>query len=711
MKHYLHLITALTLTASTWATMSANVSLSEVTGGEKLYGYILSTETGKRAGSWNEISEEGNISQLWQDTETDYYMLSGWMRRGMLCEIGVKTNAAGTISSAYSYIARNVETGEIFNESRYAISQYRQSYFSSATYCNSATQEGIYGFVMDPDYESYPVWKKAPANGELTQVESIKVLDDPYSWCPSLCYNETDECFYGISFRGLVMKIDFDGNMETLFELEDVVKGVPAALYYIPATKKMLWSGTLKDGTSGLYCIDPNNHTCEKIKDLNAKEVFMAFVVESTKQLDKVPSTVKDLTIEFLNGSSNGTAKFTLPTTLMDGQEIASGSELTYNLLIDDSTLITGKGVAGNETTAQMTGLSQGEHKFYVSAIYNGYESSEVSTSSYVGNDIPVATSKVTLEADGYTLLASWEAVKDGVHGGWVDTTAMTYDVYLNSEYMETTSALTWEYFVDEDTPLAGYIVSIVAKCNGLESAMKNSKAVACGAALDLDVYIAPTAEQSALMTYIADKETSWKFNDSYTPPVFSSGAHYSSSDPLDTWLIMPPIQFPKAGEYVLDFKTGVLMDYDKGEYFSVYLGKNNIVEAMTTQIIDEINPTEAHPECDQITESFEITEPGTYYIGFHCTSEARKLGALLWDINVMTGTGVSELETTGICAYGANGVIVTDGNNGDTVNIYSLDGSRIASGKIGDSALTFKVNKGIYVVTVEKESYKVIVK
>lgn len=230
---------------------------------------------------------------------------------------------------------------------------------------------------------------------------------------------------------------------------------------------------------------------------------------------------------------------------------------------------------------------------------------------------------------------------------------------------------------------------------------------------MKLNVHIAPTAEQAALMTYIRDEEDCWKYNDSYDPPVFSSGAHYVSKDPLDTWMIMPPIKFPKAGDYKIGFKTAILFDRGGGEYFTTWIGKECKVDAMDTEIVEELNPMKEHPDCDEIERTFTIEEPGVYYIGFQCNSEPRMLGVLLWDINVTdpNTVGINEIQRSDISVYGKDNQIVINGISGMTVNVYTLDGVLVASERLSDIPMSVDVQNGMYIVTVDDIAWKVAVK
>ena len=710
-KKFLRLISAAAFAVGFFPSAFADVTLSDVTGGQDLYGYLIAYNSGVKEGSWNSIGENCEITGEWIDSESQYLMLNGWMRRGLLCEVSF--DDLGNKKNGFGYITRDVENGDILTNTVYDAIRDYGSFFSSVTY--DAKTDSIYGFVMDKDFGFYPVWKKAPGNGNLLQIDNVKVLSDPYMWTPSLCSDPTTGNFYGVTFKGKVVSIDTAGNVTELFSLANQISGTVSgnatALEYFPETGKLLWSGWMKDGSSALYSIDPKALTCEKIIDLDKDEYFRAFAYGKSLDVSDIPGLVTDGTVTFANGSHDGTASFKMPQTTLGGESFAG--DIEWQVQVDEDIVASGMAAPGSSVSVEFKDIETGEHTFSIWAIYDSKEGPEFSSTLFIGNDTPLAPESVSLKAQGMTLVAEWTPVTASVHSGWLDLADMSYDVYLNDEFVSNTKDTAWEYEVPAGTQLAGYIVSVCAKCSGIESKITSSKAVACGEPLSLDVYIAPTAEQAALMTYIKDEEDGWKYNNSYDPPVFSSGAHYTSKEPMNTWLIMPPINFPTAGEYQIEFKTATLFDRGGGEYFCTWIGKECDVDAMDTEIVEELNPTKEHPDCDEISRTFTLDEPGIYYIGFQCYSEPRMLGVLLWDIYVKDphSVGVAEVNGSEMSVCGNDGRIVINNGEGNTANVYTLDGLMVASMHLNDQVTTIDMQPGLYIVSIEGKTYKVVVK
>lgn len=431
-------------------------------------------------------------------------------------------------------------------------------------------------------------------------------------------------------------------------------------------------------------------------------------------EVDNIPGSVTKVKLNFEPGDNEGTIEFIMPATTIGGQDIIES--MTYNVQVDSNAeIIKGNEVYGAEgISVTIPPLSDGIHTFTIWATLNGKAGPEIVVSKFIGNDTPKAPAQVILSESDMKLTATWEAVTEGVNEGYIDLADMSYDVYLNENFMTNTKELVWDYEVPADSELKGYNVTVIAVCKGLQSTGAVSNSVACGQPLNLDIYIAPTATESALMTYIGDGEAKWKYNDSYEPAVFSSGSHYSSAEPLDTWMFLPPINFPSAGEsakYQISFKTAVLWDFRDQDYFSVYIGKENKVDAMTKEITERQNPTIAWPEYAEYVNEFTVDEPGIYYIGVHCTSEPKQSGALLWDIAVKGLTvSVDSISSDTFRVETGNGYVNVYTSSDVMVEVFSIEGYKVAETKVNGTA-KLSLPAGIYMLRAGNEVQKIRVR
>lgn len=689
---------------------NADITLSDVTGGATLYGYRLSPDDGVNTGDWGVINTDGSFTVKWHDDCT-YLVQNGWIRRGQFLEIGAYV--ANNIKFGIATIARNLETGEITDMEEYDITTDPKLNYSSSTYL--AATDSVYGFVMDPEFSYYPVWKRAPGNGALYDIQSIQKLADPYTWCPVLCPADDGKSFYGITFKSKLVKIDNEGNETEIFDLPVTAKGSNTAMVYFPATKKLLWSGVFKDGTTALYGIDPVEKTCELVTKLENGVYFSMFAFGEQLDVATIPGKPTDMKLDIKPGSSEGSLEFKMPTTTAAGEKITR--TMTYKVQIDsEPDIIQASGCeAGSNVKLHIGPLANGKQTIKVWAELDGVPGPESVVSQFIGNDTPMATLLVSLYEVDMKLTAQWEPVTEGVNGGYLDLEKLSYNVYLNGELKANTKEIIWEYQLPADAELQGYNVTITAICNGLESSGTVSNSVACGQPMTPNVYIAPTAAESALMTYIGDGEAKWKYNDSYEPAVFSSGSHYVSEEPLNTWMFLPPIKLKAAsegGKYSISCKSAVMWDFRDKDYFTVYIGKENTVEAMTKEIVERQNPTLKWPENSQVEKEFTVDESGVYYIGFHCTSEPSQSGALVWDIavNDLNGGGVAAAPCEAFRVSSGIGFVDVFTQAEVTVEIFAIDGRLVASTKV-DGNGQIALPAGIYVLRADNHTQKIIIR
>lgn len=147
----------------------------------------------------------------------------------------------------------------------------------------------------------------------------------------------------------------------------------------------------------------------------------------------ETPDSVSNVRV---NGAADGSLKatitFTTPSKTMGGQSLASITSVTIksgNTLV---ATIESPAVGATMSYTDSVYAKQGENT-YVLTVTNEYGTSlENSGSAFVGVDAPLAPQNVKLVNNGdYTATMQWTAPSTtGVNGGYVDTDALTYNVY-----------------------------------------------------------------------------------------------------------------------------------------------------------------------------------------------------------------------------------------------------------------------------------------
>lgn len=135
-------------------------------------------------------------------------------------------------------------------------------------------------------------------------------------------------------------------------------------------------------------------------------------------------------------GAKTASVTFTTPDKTADGQPLTDLSTVIITLDGADEPIATLSNVTNLTTyTMQVDGIEgDGWHTFTVMACNNNGEDRGVANScvAWIGYDVPAAPTNVHMadNLDG-TLTLTWEAPgSEGEHGGYVDTSLLTYNIY-----------------------------------------------------------------------------------------------------------------------------------------------------------------------------------------------------------------------------------------------------------------------------------------
>lgn len=97
----------------------------------------------------------------------------------------------------------------------------------------------------------------------------------------------------------------------------------------------------------------------------------------------------------------------------------------------------------------------------------------------------------------------------------------------------------------------------------------------------------------------------------------------YNSSNAADDWFFTPAIEITQGGVLYDIVLTAMAKNSYNAEKWEVFLGREQSIDGMTTEIIPvtEVSNT----LWEDFTNTIEIAEPGRYYVGVHCVSDRDK--------------------------------------------------------------------------------------
>lgn len=449
-------------------------------------------------------------------------------------------------------------------------------------------------------------------SGKPTLIEAGEFLGDDVpidsGVATQVCYSPLDECF-AMVVRDPVRKIirlgffSDEDNEEAGLSAWEIMDGpeLGSAQYVTPYF-------------ISLDCTDP-------------------FADNDATEIPAVP------TINFEKNALSGTITVTVPSYYYSGASIPATEKVKMTVNIDDKEALAGDFAPGSVQTINST-LAQGEHVMTITCLTNGEKSPVRTINFYVGNDNPKAVTNLNL--DGNTL--TWTAPGDkGVHNGYVDTAALTYDVLIGGKKQNSEPITATTYTFEVPADLQYTTIEVIASANGVSSAATSTVQV-IGRALDLPVMLEPTVEESDLFQIInAPGHDSMFFLDQ--DQGFNMFRCYvGSADTADNWLFLPVAHFPTVDHlynFAFTYANGM---YEGKERLDIYLTKKVTTE--TSGMVNIMHQTSLDsPDPKYFSLNFGIPEAGDWYIAFHCTSHGESGGGVsLWDFAINGLTGSSDV-------------------------------------------------------------------
>lgn len=683
-------------------------------GGSNIYGYLGYTSYSDTPIGLYTIDASG-YTLKWIDKayEDEGFVLSaGWFDGERVCGFA-PVEFFGYITDLY-YFEYEFETGTIVTD-RQANMDYGM--FSSATY--NPQDKCIYGYGEN-SYAQIAFLKASASTPD--ELELVKTAESPEEACTAITFNPSDNKLYGVTLGGSFVSIDTDGSQTEVMKLTalDEAPEFIGGLVYSPV-EDVFFYNYITDFSSDLYKIDTNKKTVEFV-DLYGKTTFPILFTTDSAINPAAPAMPETVRFEFSNGATSGYITYSLPSTTENGDKL--DGELVWTALLDNSEYKTGIGTPGSEAAVQFENLSEGMHSFSFYATAGNIDSRVNAERQFIGFDTPATPVNINLTETEIT----WSAVTNGVNGGYVNTSDIEYEVFLNNKSIGKTSATRLDIEIP-DGELSTYEASVTATSNGKTSVPGKSNTIISGKPFSPDVTFAPTESDMQLFTIIdSDNDGFTWYYDSNVYDVSAFATDYDPYKPMDDWLILPPVSLNNPDRfYMFSMNSRRFGSYIEEDYFEVRIGTSPNPEAMTSIIIPKTKPEyfSDWEKWGEYIQLFQIAEAGTYYIGIHCISDENQYGVLVRNISILD-PGISskspEAVTDAVATAAANGaleaeisfsmptktidgsVIPTDTeltaviNGASTTSVQGKPGAKISASVAtvqGDNTITITVNAG----------------
>lgn len=539
---------------------------------------------------------------------------------------------------------------------------------------------------------------------DLSNIRQISPLDYNHSF-RSMCWNCDDGMMYGMLDDGSLMQVDKDGKTLRVAKFNEPIGPWQTGLAYSTVEKIFYWNVNFPDGRSALYTIDPNKGeetvgTFTFLYNFSAEEEFYFFVCTDRKPSENAPAVSDVKEVNFPNGATTGSISFTTPTKLVNGNTIPSGATLRYQAYLDGSEYSGGNATPGETIELEFIELEEGMHSFSFTTSLNGEVSLYAARELYIGVDTPQAPAEVSLTEQR----VSWKPVTDGIHGGWIDSADMTYEVYVDGKLMGTTKDCQLDITIPEETEIHYFCAEVIAVARGKKSEPGISNYIVAGSPLTLPVFFEPNSDDNEVVHTldVNGDGNGWL----YSAPSKAWVCLHSLKGEGDDWLFLPPVRIPDADKYyVLSFDSKIVNETYNKEYMEVMVGKGDNPSDMTTTVKSVFTPAVDYANYEALVK---VAEPGVYYIGFHYLSEEMQNGIYLKNVGIS-----ADALAPGTPAY-AESITATPGEKGAlevtmtfTMPTKDISGQALAS----NAELSAKVSAASDVTVTGKPGDKMTAK
>ncbi len=489
---------------------------------------------------------------------------------------------------------------------------------SCLTYDN--TTSTVYGCF--PNMETLSYWfGKAVYEGtpEVTLISEIPAENSVFN----AMFTDDEGQVYGIDMNGDLYKVNKENGAMALVGPTGFVPEYVCGAVYDPKSRKAYWTLAPADEKTYLVEVDPATGAGTLIHQFENDDEITGLAIAPPLAADNAPGKPTSLSIDFENGSLQGTVSFRMPDALYDGTP-ANGS-VKYIIAANGQELATGTADYGADIAKEVAIQSAGNYTLAVYCINDQGEGPKREVSGFFGKDVPKTPVNVkAVWADGQ-FDVTWGAVTESMNGGYMNLSAIRYNVVRMPDEVvvaENTSETGITDKVEEPADrYVAYYYKVTATCEGNESAS------ACSAATGLGIVIPPysntidSESDFGLFTVIdanGDGST-WEFNNNYSGGP-RARCNFSTSNDMDDYLVLPPVKLEAGKAYRFSMNAHSLGDVYR-ERVEVVYGNAPAAESLTGKVCE---PVELMSSEEVYVDGY-ITPAatGVYYIAVHGISDA----------------------------------------------------------------------------------------
>lgn len=592
---------------------------------------------------WGEINtSNGNVTPIWKNSifgnGQDYDIMSGAVRDGVFYTPTVKESLYDDPSIKWERY--DLATGKKLSSIDFK--NIWSAYLYTMTY--DAANDKFYGFGLDYATQSYGnfmcVDGKTGAFEEFGHLTNIGFIG-------AIAWNPADGKLYCIDDANDLFEIDLElGKLVELGHLEDdyqlVTYGYTSTLVYSPLDGcfVMAYPDPIAKAMVLLY-IDPEQLTVTPgvTLDKSTNPYFTSLYCPDSYAVNDAPAEPAAPVFSFDKASLSGKMTFTAPSVTY--ADIAITTPVDVKVTFDGNVPFSGAMNPGESKTLDINS-TEGLHNVTVEASIGENKSPVCSTKVAIGNDVPCAPANLKYNDGKLTWTAPGSV---GANKGYVDTAALTYDVFVNGEKENAQPLTACEYTLNANRTLADYTIGVKASANNQVSAATTVNAIygdaltipyACDLKTGYELFQtwAPAKSQDTFVRQFDEDEGYYAFR------------FYPDSRNIDHWLFMPKMAFTDTEhKYQLQFTMRNALPYEGSFDMEVMLCS----EADPKSVVGNIFTYEGANLMRQSRQKLEFAVPvaGDYYIGFHVTREEEGVQLAKFNVNALSTSSAVPADPT----------------------------------------------------------------
>lgn len=408
--------------------------------------------------------------------------------------------------------------------------------------------------------------------------------------------------------------------MSMTFDLRDGKLYLVAQTYTENSNQERTW-------VNALFTVDTATARTTEVRRFEYMEILAGLALRDSHP--KAPRAPENLKFLFDAGSTtSGKVSCTLPALAYDGSKLTG--ELSVEVTVDGKTVAKAEGLTPGATYTTLSSIPLAEGSAHPVKVYcytAGRKSLPARADIFSGTDTPAAPENltVTLNDAADAIHISWDEAKSA-NGGYIDATALRYDVKLMPDATVIATGLTAteldHTFVNRNMGVGQ--IRVTARIGETASPDAVSQLFTAGTPWPVPYLEAFNYTGEAMWPFTVidanGDESEYGFR-WYFGPNNLAAWYYSTptvaSHNADDWLITPAIAFDTKTVYRLQFDT---YGYMGGvNTLDIHVGSRPTVEKMARKIDSRTYETPGYSASQPLNiETLFVPQEGDCRVGFH---------------------------------------------------------------------------------------------